>query len=526
MNYPPHGYPPTGSSGPIPGDPFGSGQYGAGTPGPFQFAGQSPAANPFPIGGPPVMSSGHGQVPPPQPPPSNNKKWLVFAVVALVVVAAAGVGTVLWRLNSGDGSASSGSRLRAGPLPDAPEPLGALRPPRDIQMASLQQQISDPKWSYRTDGWPHLLGGDIHTVVVGTEDTGLMALDAANGASRWSEPVSPADVDLKKFNQGDCVVDRASTTIGCALSTGNGLEEVLIFFDTATGAEKHHEIVAGTSGADLYSAGDGFVAATKGELVGYRSDGSESWRADNRINGGVDVYGDQAIIIVAVTGGPGRVIDANSGRTIVEAPVVDSGMAFAAGFALSNASVIDFYDFTGTKTASIATDDFRLIDNDQNFTASSGTYYPVAFNPSRGGLRAYDPASGAIRWSVGTVSPSQTANVVGFGSGTTCFLALLDNRVERSVSLSTQECGTSGTNVYLSISTDFPDQIHAWMQGYDGQRVLVDAGETTHRVRCLDVVNGQEVWEKQNNDMIGAQWLGNGLFSASTGGFQGVHRWS
>ncbi|ORW54267.1 hypothetical protein AWC21_25385 [Mycolicibacterium peregrinum] len=361
--------------------------------------------------------------------------------------------------------------------------------------------------------------------MVGLEDQGLMALDAANGAPRWPESVSPANVDLKKFVQGDCAVDRASTTIACALSTGNGLEEVLIFFDTETGAEKHHEIAAGKLGADLYSAGDGFVVTTSGELAGYRPDGSEMWRVDNRTNAGVDVYGDQAVIIIAVTGGPGRVVDANSGRTIVEAPAVDSGMAFASGFALSNPSAIDFYDFTGAKTASIPADGFRLIDNDMHFTASSGTYYPVAFNPSRGGLRAYDPANGAILWSVGMVTPSQTAKVVGFGSDKTCFLGLLDDRDKRSVQLSTHDCGTFNNNAYLSISTDYPEQI-TWAQGYDGQRVLVDSGMSVHGVTCLDVTSAQEVWQKQNNDMNGAKWLGHGLFSASTGGIQGIHRWA
>lgn len=353
-----------------------------------------------------------------------------------------------------------------------------------------------------------------------------MALDAATGAARWPESVSPADVDLKKFNQGDCVVDRAATTIGCALSTGDGLKEVLVFLDTETGVEKHHEIAAGRSGADLYSAGDGFVVATDGELVGYQPDGTEMWRVDNRTNAGVDVYGDQAVIIIAVPGGPGRVVDANSGRTIVEAPVVDSGMAFAGGFALSNSAAIDFYDFTGAKTASVTADGFRLIDNDQSFTASSGTYYPVAFNPSKGGLRAYDPATGVILWSVGMVTPNQTAKVVGFGSGKTCFLALLNDSAERSASLITQECGTSSTNVYLMITADYPDQIHAWVQGYDGENVLVNSSGKVHGVVCLDVARGQEVWQKQNNDMIGAKWLGDGLFSASTGGIQGVHRWA
>ncbi|WP_256386384.1 PQQ-binding-like beta-propeller repeat protein [Mycobacterium sp. GA-1841] len=371
-----------------------------------------------------------------------------------------------------------------------------------------------------------MLGGDAHTVVVGLEDHGLMALDAATGAARWPESVSPADVDLKKFNQGDCVVDRAATTIGCALSTGDGLKEVLVFLDTETGVEKHHEIAAGRSGADLYSAGDGFVVATDGELVGYQPDGTEMWRVDNRTNAGVDVYGDQAVIIIAVPGGPGRVVDANSGRTIVEAPVVDSGMAFAGGFALSNSAAIDFYDFTGAKTASVTADGFRLIDNDQSFTASSGTYYPVAFNPSKGGLRAYDPATGVILWSVGMVTPNQTAKVVGFGSGKTCFLALLNDSAERSASLITQECGTSSTNVYLMITADYPDQIHAWVQGYDGENVLVNSSGKVHGVVCLDVARGQEVWQKQNNDMIGAKWLGDGLFSASTGGIQGVHRWA
>ncbi|MCV7068644.1 PQQ-binding-like beta-propeller repeat protein [Mycolicibacterium farcinogenes] len=454
---------------------------------------------------------------------------MVLAVVAVVVIASLGVGAGLWAFKSRDsksGPTATASGPSASPLPDAPAPLGALRPPRDIQMASLEQPISDPKWSYRTDARPELLGGDSHTTVAGLEDVGLIALDTASGTPRWPGPVSPADVDLKKFNHGNCVIDRAATTIGCALSTGDDLEEVLIFLDTATGAEKHHEIAAGNVGADLYSAGDGFVATTDGELVGYRSDGTEIWRADNRINGGVDVYGDQAVIIVAVTGGPGRVLDANSGRTLVHAPVVDSSTAFASGFALSDGAAIDFYDFTGAKTASTAADGFRLIDNDQHFTASSGTYYPVSFNPSRGGLRAYDPATGATLWSVGMVSPSQTAKVVGFGSGKTCFIGLLDDRDERSVTLSTQECGISSTNVYLSMSADFREQIGTWIQGYDGERVLVDAGKTTHLVRCVDVASGQEVWEGRTNDMIGAQWLGNGLFSASTGGLQGVHRWA
>ncbi|WP_139335361.1 hypothetical protein [Mycobacterium sp. GA-1841] len=138
MNYPPHGYPPPGGQYPS-GMP---GQYPSGMPGPFQFPGQPPY--PFPMGGPPLM----GQVPPQQPPPRKSKKWLAFVVVALVVIAVAGVGTVLWRSNSGNSespSVDTASGPQAGPLPDPPAPLGALRPPRDIQMASPREPTVDPK---------------------------------------------------------------------------------------------------------------------------------------------------------------------------------------------------------------------------------------------------------------------------------------------------------------------------------------------------------------------------------------------
>lgn len=524
MTYPPQGYPPPGNN-PFSGDPFGGNQYPQGTPNPFQPPGQPGFPNPFPADAPPFINAGYGPAGPGhEPPPRDNRKRLALLVVALLTVTTLVIGGVLWGLNARNGNrepATATATPTAGPLPDAPAPLGALRPPRDIQMAPFGEQApKDPKWISPTDASPEVLAGDAHTIVARLQDRGLIAVDAANGAPRWPQLVAPADADPMELHHGECAVNRAIT--GCALWTGNDREVVVVLFDTATGVELHHEVVPGNSGSYLAAVGDGLVAALGSERVRYRSDGTESWRVKDQgvQSTGLTVYRDQGIVILDMEGRE-QVLDANSGRVLAEAPLVWDNAAFASGFALSDRSTLDFFDFTGTKTASVPADGYQLVGKDPNFTASSGLYYPLAFNPTTGGLRAYNAATGSVLWSQQYPPEHMSDGVFGFGSGKTCFISLGPNGTAR---LKTLECGTPNSDPPLEVQTPHPGGFSGWLLGYDGQRVLIN--EHMNLVQCVDVSTGQVVWEKRENALLLGRWLGDGYFSGNYGGFyRGVLRW-
>lgn len=524
MTFPPQGYPPPGND-PFSGDPFGGSQAPQGAPNPFQAPGQAGFPNPFSVDAPPFINAGYGPAGPGQEPPQrDNRKRLALLVVALLVVATLVIGGVLWGLNARNSKRSPATAAptpTASPLPDAPAPLGALRPPRDIQMAPFGEQApKDPKWISPTDALPEVLAGDAHTIVARLQDRGLIAVDAANGAPRWPQLVAPADVDPKGLHHGECAVNRAIT--GCALWTGNDREEVVILFDTATGVEKHHEVVSGNPDIYLYAVGDGLVAAINRDRVGYRSDGTEAWRVKDQSAWaeGLFAYRDQGIVFLDIQGRE-QVLDANSGRVLAEAPLVWNRTAFASGFALSDRSTLDFYDFTGTKTASVPADGYQFVGQEPNFTASSGLYYPLAFNPTTGGLRAYNAATGSVLWSEQYPPEHMSDGVFGFGSGKTCFISLGAHGTAR---LKTLECGTPNSDPPVELQTPYPDGFTVWLLGYDGQRLLIH--EDANLVQCVDVSTGQVVWEKRENALLGGRWLGDGYFSGNDGGlYKGVLRW-
>jgi hypothetical protein len=200
VTYPPYGRPPGGpGSSPWP-DPFGGGQgqsapwqdpFGAQPPpwqDPFGGQGQSPTAwPPHPHGAPPPAAD------------PRRKRTLLITLTALAVVVTVATAAVLWGLNSGrterapsNTAQPSGAGTTAGPptgtqataAPAKPlPPLGPDRPPRDMQMSSLDQAPTGPKWSYSAGTRPHVMGGDAYTVIVGS-DNGLMALDATTGKPR------------------------------------------------------------------------------------------------------------------------------------------------------------------------------------------------------------------------------------------------------------------------------------------------------------------------------------------------------
>lgn len=524
MTYPPQGYPPPGNN-PFAGDPFGGGQYPQGTPNPFQVPGQPAAPNPFSADAPPFVNAGYGPAGPGQEPPQDDdRKRLALLVIALLAIAVLVIGGVMWGLNVKNSKREPSTAAQtptAGPLPDAPAPLGALRPPRNIQMAPFGEQApKDPKWISPTDATPDVLGGDAHTVVARVQDRGLIAVDAANGAPRWPQLVAPADVDPKRLHQGRCAVNRAIT--GCALWTGNDRETVVILFDTATGIEKHHEVIPGNSDSYFAAVGDGLVAALGSDRVGYRSDGTEAWRVKDQgvLSTGLIVYNDQGIVFLDLAGRE-QVLDANSGRILAEAPAVWNRAAFANGFALSDRSTLDFYDFSGTKTASVPADGYQLVGQDPNFTASSGLYYPVAFNPTTGGLRAYNAATGSVLWSEHYPPEFMADGVFGVGSDKTCFISL---GAGHTVRLKTLECGTANSHPPVEVDTTYPGGFTSWLHGYDGQRIVL-AGEM-NLVQCVDASTGQVVWEKRENALLSGQWLGDGYFSGNYGGaYHGVLRW-
>lgn len=538
MTYPPAGFPP-------PSGPYSS-------PDPFQQAGQPPVP-PGPFGAegwqPPVFQAGYGQAPPTPEPPRSNKRWLVIAVVVAVVIAAAGTGTLLWWLNARGGAFSTAT---ASPLPTSVPPLGALRPPRDQLMPSLEKPLEKPRWSYKPDTYStSVLGGDDYTVVISVDNygdnKGVLALDAGNGAPRWSKAVQPANAKHVLISQMSthCVIDRAATTIGCAF--GGGVVDrdagVISFFDVATGTEKNNVVVpppatTGTGAVrEIYSAGDGFVVVLSDAVVGYRADGSEAWRtavsltraiSDGYGHPGVSVYGDQAIVVTL----DGRVLDANTGNPIVQGASALGSAAFASGFGLSDGDTFDFYDFGGTKTASAPSEGFTFIEGfgtDGYRTSiglrpqtpgSSGLYYPLVYNEATGDLRAFDPASGRVLWtrqiSEDVRSSVEAYGIGAYGSGTTCFVILREPQV---VHMKAQTCETDSADPFVDAPS--PDGYLSFV-GSDGQRMMFDTRkDPPDEVVAIDR-GGQEVWRKQDPDLWLPQWLGHGLYSAKA---PTVSRW-
>lgn len=547
MTYPPAGFPPPSGPYPTP-DPF-QGMSSPAYPNPFQQAGPPPSA-PSPFGAdtwqPPVFQAGYGPTPPTPEPPRGSKRWLVIAVVAAVVVAAAGTGTLLWWLNARDDASSTAA---ASPLPTSVPPLGTLRPPRDQLVPSLEKPFGEPKWSFRIGSSRNdILGGDSYTVVVSVNDyggnKGVIAVDAGNGQPRWPKPVMPAILQGRDLGSmfSKCVIDRAATTIGCAFGTGVGDEETakgiaLVFLDTATGAEKNTTMVPGTYWGNtrgMYSAGDGFVAVLDDEVVGYRADGSESWRTryerENPQAGGhhnVALYGDQGIVVTL----DGRALDADTGNTILQGANSVASAAFASGFGLSDAQTINFYDFTGTKTASIPSEGFAFVDGystngyhwsvglDLQTPGSSGLYYPLAYNKATGDLRAFDPASGRVLWNR-HIDQDASHGVAAYGNGTTCFIAVRDERVVR---VKVQTCETDSDNPFIEVPTKIDLGTYFMFLGSDGQRMLfgVDT-ENNDEVVAIDGTTGQEVWRKKSDPNLALSlWAGNGLYST----YDGVSRW-
>ncbi|WP_280832694.1 outer membrane protein assembly factor BamB family protein [Mycolicibacterium frederiksbergense] len=474
----------------------------------------------------------------------------MIAVVAAVVIAAAGAGTLLWWLNArgGENGGVIGSEnttpSAASPLPTSVPPLGALRPPRDQLVQSLEKPLDEPRWTFRPDSFAtYLLGGDAHTVVVSVDNyqqnKGVLAVDAENGAPRWPKPVMPAGIADRSLNNmfSECVIDRAATTIGCAFSDGVQSTDrgiVLVFFDTASGAEKNSTKVPGTYWGPIrgmYSAGDGFVVLLEDQVVGYRADGSESWRTpykqeDPQSSGhaNVAVYGDQGIVVLL----DGRVLDANTGNPILQGGSVLGSAAFASGFGLSDGQTFAFYDFGGTKSATVPSEGFTFVDGfgtkghhwsvglSPQTPGSSGLYYPLVYNEARGDLRAYDPASGRILWTR-HVGQDGTRNVAAYGNGTTCFIVLRDDSVVR---VKVQTCETDSDIVEapteLSLGTNFR------FLGSDGQRMLFgNYTEDNDEVVAVDGTTGRELWRKSQHNLAVSLWAGDGLYST----YSQVFRW-
>lgn len=459
-----------------------------------------------------MLWSGHGQLPAGPPPPRGNRK-LIAAVAAAVAVVAVVTGAVLWGLNSGGGQSAStttaappvstspsgiptpGTSTPASPA-GPPPPLGALRPPHNLQVSSLEQAPRTPRWTLQSGGNPKLMGGDSEILILGNS-AGIIAVDAATGKARWTAPALPDGVDSGYFLYSQCAVDRAHTTIGCALNLSSGKDEIVAFFDANTGAIKSRTVMPQVS--RLHDAGDGFVLVQiSSDITGYHSDGSLAWKASHD---GVAVYGDQGIIVTR----DGRVLDANTGAVIVEYPgIANRGKtAFATGFALSNTQSIDFFDFTGKKTASIEAGGFGLLDGDRELTGSSGLYYPLLYKEATGELRAVDPATGQQKWTrqLG-VGPAD--DVRGYGSDTTCFVLVGGDSGSR---VKAEPCESVGNNGFAS--TEAKTISDAFI-GFDGQRIaFYHLGD----VVCVDATTGQEVW--RTHELHSPEWVGDGLYSVT-----------
>ncbi|WP_454787554.1 outer membrane protein assembly factor BamB family protein [Mycolicibacterium lutetiense] len=551
MTYPPAGFPPPSGPYSVP-DPF-QGMPSPANPDPFQQAGPPPSG-PSPFGAqgwqPPVFQAGYGQPPPTPEPPRSNKRWLVIAVVAAVVIAAAGTGTLLWWLNARggeSGGAAPSASASPSPLPTSVPPLGALRPPRDQLVPSLEKPLEKPRWSYKPDSFStSILGGDAYTVVVSVDNyqqnKGVLAVDAENGAPRWPKPVMPAGIADRSLNNmfSECVIDRAATTIGCAFSDGVQSTDrgiVLAFFDTAMGAQKNSTKVPGTYWGEIrgmYSAGDGFVVVLEDEVVGYRADASVGWRTPNKQvdpkatgHKNVAVYGDQGIVVLL----DGRVLDANTGNLILQGGSALGSAAFASGFGLSDGQTFAFYDFGGTKSASVPSEGFTFVAGygtngyrwsvglNLQTSGSSGLYYPLAYNEASGDLRAYDPASGRVLWTR-HVGKDGTRSVAAYGNGTTCFILLRDDSVVR---VKVQTCETDSDNPFVEAPTELSFGTYFKFLGSDGQRMLFGTyTEHNDEVVAIDGTTGQEVWRKSGvSNLALSLWAGSGLFST----YDGLFRW-
>lgn len=428
----------------------------------------------------------------------------MLTVVAAVVLAAGGVGATLWWLNRGnsDGLAGGPSVGAAGLPASPPPPLGDLRPPTDITLPSLERPIDTPLWTYKVGIDEAVLGGDTHTVVIGS-DQGVIAVDAASGEPRWSKPALPPNININEIRKGSCVITRAATTIGCALNLNlsTGQPEVLVFYDVATGRTLNQTTLPTGQIDAIRKSGDGIAVIVKGELIAYGADGAESWRL---AQDGFVVFGDQGIIVTKQA-----VHDANTGAPIVSGVRVDGKTAFASGFALSDGNTINFYDFNGRNTGSAASEGFRLLDNvrgiardNSDLYGSSGFFYPLAYNESTGDLRAFDGQSGSILWTRPT-GQDLTDSVAGYGSDTLCLIATRIPTETGVMGVKVQTCQTDSANPFVPVST-------IKFLGTDGTRLLmVDSRDLV----CLDGTTGAELWRTTSTDFPAGNWVGGGAYT-------------
>ncbi|MDV3127410.1 PQQ-binding-like beta-propeller repeat protein [Mycobacterium sp. 21AC1] len=428
-------------------------------------------------------------------------------VVAVVFVIVGIGGAIAWWLNRGGDevvrSSGPSANPAAGPLPASVPPLGDVRPPTDIALPSLEQPIDTPRWTYKVGIDEAVLGGDSYTVVVGS-DEGVIALDASSGVPRWSEPIKPPDINVNEIKKGKCVIARAATTMGCALNVNlsTGQPEVLAFFDVATGRTLSQTTLPGGQIRNMSRSGDGIAVVLDRELVAYGSDGTEAWRVDH--DGDAVVFGDQAVIVTRRA-----VYDASTGAPIVSGVNVVGKTAFASGFALSDGNSINFYDFSGRNTASLASDGYRLLDNargdarsNQDLYGSSGFNYPLAYNDATGDLRAFDGASGRVLWTRPT-GQDLTFRVQGYGSDTLCLIGVSLLNDTGFMNMKVQPCQADSANPFVRVS-------EVNFLGSDGTRLLaVDSRDLV----CVDGVTGKELWRKKTTDFPHGVWVGNRAYT-------------
>ncbi len=504
--------------------------------GPFQ-------QDPFVSGPPPPVTWGM-PVPaggPPQKPEPKRRRRVVIVAVTLVTVLVVGltVWGLLWRFAGSSAVPAAASSTTA--APDASpsprtthtkpivQPLGALRPPRNIQLNPTGIAPADRVWTVgpHNDAPPApdddqaVVGGDSYLVMT-VSRKGFMALNTETGEAMWPERTMPPGSDKIVNYATKCTVDRADVTVACKLGDSTSTRRV-VFFDVDTGAVRNTFEAPAPGIMDLSYAGDGFVVTeTGGAIIGFHADGSVAWTANNDMAGMkiAKSFGDQGIVF----SGNGQVLDANSGAVLASTPgPLAGGSAFASGFALEGNDGISFYDFTGKKTASLQ--GYVLpnpLDGFNDWTSSSGTYDPLVIDENAHVLAQVDPATGQLRWSrtlsEQMIGPNKSRPAVA-GSEKTCFA--LVNEADRSsgdgrYSLMVQDCATQSDNPFSQMKNKIK------IRGFDGQHFLWQDG---YVLRSVDIATAQEAWNlpaptiklEQFNTMlpstISYHWVGAALYA-------------
>ena len=472
--------------------------------------------------GPPVFGAAPFQVPgwgqqpapghPPQFPPPQHPKGkrgkviaLGIGVVLVVLVVVVGVITV-WPSGEDPEDNVDTTAGRA-------EVAAEARPSTPLKAPSLSA-APHPLWTYPGEdgGLPHVLGGDVQTVLVNTENNVLVALDAATGTPRWQQRL-PGDVQY-------CVVGTSGATAACVVRN----RKAAVILDMNTGATK--VTVPDLDMTDAY-AGSGLLAVVdnRKSITVFDGSGQQLWTKPLE-KGSIEPFLDQRII--AFRGGTETTFyDAETGRQkfsldsyVDDLLVTGRGIAmsvragsrswFSRDFPLQR---IDFYSFSGNKAWSIpAKRGYRLPSAGWKFSfaksvqnSNSGVALPIVYSETQRDIAAVDDKTGEILWTQSIPVGEHELVYLG-GAGNLC---IINYKGSAGDTVQVRDCTAADGFAFTDSQLGDNDQL-----------VIADDSHVVFtgslNLVAYDTATGGQSWNLSKAGIV--TWVGDGLYAASGGG--------